>query len=194
MPMLTDTSQRILDAATRVFAREGVCGATTREIARLARVNEVTLFRHFKNKDERLLQGVLKSSGQYESVFESAPMETTEDLRRTAEAHVAMYMRRLSANEEFVRTFYGEWKRYPELCRCLFVESSKQVRQKFIHYLRTAQKKGVIRDDLDVTTAADELTGMLVIGILRRPFTDREYSNPRFSGTCLELFLRGIAS
>ncbi len=191
--MLTDTSQRILDAATRVFAREGVCGATTREIARLAGVNEVTLFRHFKNKAELLYQVVMRLSGQYESVFEGAPMETTEDLRRTVEAHVAMYMRRLTANEEFVRTFYGEWKRYPELCRCLFVESSRQVRQKFIHYLLAVQKKGLIRDDLDVTTAADALIGMLLVGVLRRPFTDPEYSNPRFSGTCLELFLRGIA-
>src|SRR5271156_6873201 len=181
----SQTRQKILKGALAAFSKKGIAGATTREIARLAKVNEVTLFRHFKNKDELLHQVVLKSSEQYESVFEGAPMETTEDLRRTVEAHVAIYMRRLSANEEFVRTFYGEWKRHPELCRCLFVEPSKQVRQKFIHYLRTAQKKGVIRDDLDVTTAADALIGMLVVGILRRPFTDREYSNPRFSGTCL---------
>jgi AcrR family transcriptional regulator len=43
------TEEKILLAATRVFARQGVSGATTREIARRARVNEVTLFRHFKN-------------------------------------------------------------------------------------------------------------------------------------------------
>src|SRR5271156_5055323 len=102
------TSNRIIDAATRAFAREGISGATTREIARLAKVNEVTLFRHFKNKDELLHQVVMRSSEQNESVFEGAPVETTEDLRRTVEAHVAMYMRRLSVNEEFVRTFYGE--------------------------------------------------------------------------------------
>ena len=38
------TRQRLLDAAARVFARSGLEGATTREIAREAKVNEVTLF------------------------------------------------------------------------------------------------------------------------------------------------------
>ncbi len=42
---MKETEQRILDAAMRVFGRDGVSGATTREIARVARVNEVTLFR-----------------------------------------------------------------------------------------------------------------------------------------------------
>jgi AcrR family transcriptional regulator len=193
MPSLTDTSQRILDAATSVFAREGIAGATTREIARLAKVNEVTLFRHFKSKQALLQQVVLKSSKDYESVFEDAPMETGDDVRRTIAAHVAVHLRKLQDNEEFVRTFYGEWKRHPDLCRRMLVESAKPVRRKFIEYLKAAQKKGLIWEDLDVTTAADALTGMLVAGILRRPFTDREYTNSRFSKTCQNLFFRGIA-
>ena len=193
MPTLTDTSQRILDAATSVFAREGIAGATTREIARLAKVNEVTLFRHFKSKQALLQQVVLKSSKDYESVFEDAPIETGDDVRRTIAAHVAVHLRKLQDNEEFVHTFYGEWKRHPDLCRRVLAESDKPVRRKFIEYLKAAQKKGLIWDELDVTTAADALTGMLVAGILRRPFTDREYTNSRFSKTCQKLFFRGIA-
>src|SRR5258708_23956024 len=46
------TRRRILEAAERVFSREGFQGATTREIAREAQVNEVTLFRHFRTRDE----------------------------------------------------------------------------------------------------------------------------------------------
>jgi AcrR family transcriptional regulator len=187
------TSNRIIDAATHVFAREGIAGATTREIARLAKVNEVTLFRRFKSKQELLRQVVLKSSKDYESVFENAPLETIDDVRRTIEAHVAVHLRKLRASEEFVRTFYGEWKRHPDLCRRVLAESDKPVRRKFIEYLKAAQKKGLIWDELDVTTAADALTGMLVAGILRRPFTDREYTNSRFSKTCQNLFFRGIA-
>jgi AcrR family transcriptional regulator len=41
------TKKRILAAAELVFSRDGFQGATTREIARQAGVNEVTLFRHF---------------------------------------------------------------------------------------------------------------------------------------------------
>src|ERR1700726_1763101 len=53
------TRQRLLDAATETLNRVGIQGATTREIARRAGVNEVTLFRHFKSK-EQLLRAVLQ--------------------------------------------------------------------------------------------------------------------------------------
>ena len=190
---MTDTSQRILEAATRVFARDGVSGATTREIARLAKVNEVTIFRYFKNKDELLRQVVLQSCRRYEFAFTETPVKTAADLRRTVEAYTAVLMRKLRENEEFIRTFYGELKRHPKLCRRLFVESGKPVRQKFIDFLLDAQKKGLVRPELDPITTADALTGMLVAGILRRPLTDPEYSNERYCATCLDLFLRGIA-
>jgi AcrR family transcriptional regulator len=36
------THARLIKAATEVFANEGLSGATTREIARVAKVNEVT--------------------------------------------------------------------------------------------------------------------------------------------------------
>ena len=45
-----DTRERILDAALTVFAEKGYAGATTREMARRAGVNEVTLFRRFGTK------------------------------------------------------------------------------------------------------------------------------------------------
>src|SRR5271157_3300423 len=41
----------ILDAALVVFQKEGFAGATTRKIAEQAGVNEVTLFRKFKTKE-----------------------------------------------------------------------------------------------------------------------------------------------
>src|SRR5262249_1427962 len=53
-----ETRRRILEAAARVFARDGFRGATTREIAREAQVNEVTLFRHYRSRND-LLRAVL---------------------------------------------------------------------------------------------------------------------------------------
>jgi AcrR family transcriptional regulator len=189
---MKDTGQRILEAATRVFARDGVSGATTREIARLAKVNEVTLFRNFRNKNELLRQVILQKSKRYEHVFTEAPFETPDDLRRTVETFASLHVKSLHENEDFVRTFFGELNRHLKLCRQLFVESNQGVRQKLIAYLAAAQKQGLVRRDLDVVTATDALTGMLIAGILRRPLTDPVYPNARFSKTCVELFLKGI--
>jgi AcrR family transcriptional regulator len=55
---MNETEQKIFDAAIKVFASEGFGGATTRKIAELAGVNEVTLFRKFQSK-ENILRTVL---------------------------------------------------------------------------------------------------------------------------------------
>ena len=48
----TVTEARIVEAAVQLFANNGFKGASTRDIARLARVNEVTLFRYFPHKND----------------------------------------------------------------------------------------------------------------------------------------------
>jgi AcrR family transcriptional regulator len=189
---MKETSQRILDAAIRVFGRDGVSGATTREIARVANVNEVTLFRYFKNKNELLRQVIVQSSKRYEYVFADASFATPADLRRTVKTYAQTYAVKLRDNEDFVRTFFGELNRHLKLCRRLFVESAKPARQKFIAYLSAAQKAGLVRSNLDITTTADALTGMLLAGAIRRPLTESAYSNVRYVETCVDVFLQGI--
>jgi AcrR family transcriptional regulator len=44
--------ERIVEAAVHLFAHRGFSGTSTREIARLADVNEASLFRHFASKQE----------------------------------------------------------------------------------------------------------------------------------------------
>jgi|SRR5579863_3451077 AcrR family transcriptional regulator len=46
------TQDRILDAAVQLFSRQGFAGSSTHEIARLAGVSEVTVFRHFPRKKD----------------------------------------------------------------------------------------------------------------------------------------------
>ncbi len=50
-----ETRERILVAAREVIGRKGKRGATTREIADVAGVNEATLFRHFGTKEALLV-------------------------------------------------------------------------------------------------------------------------------------------
>jgi AcrR family transcriptional regulator len=47
-----DTESAILEAAMMLFAEKGFSATTTRQIAQRAGVNEVTLFRHFRSKQE----------------------------------------------------------------------------------------------------------------------------------------------
>jgi AcrR family transcriptional regulator len=47
-----NTRKRLLDAAVEVFSEQGYSGASTREIARRAKINPVTLFRLFGGKQQ----------------------------------------------------------------------------------------------------------------------------------------------
>ena len=189
---MKETRQRILDAAIRVFSRDGVTGATTREIARVARVNEVTLFRYFRNKNELLRQMVLQSCKRYEQVFAEASLDSLADVQRTVRTYAEASAAKLRDNEDLVRTFMGELKRHLKLCRRLFVESAKPTRMKFIAYLEAAQTAGLVRKDIDAAAATDALSGMLMSGALRRPLTESMYSGKHYVDTCIDLFLKGI--
>jgi AcrR family transcriptional regulator len=61
-----ETRERIMSAAREVMARKGKRGATTREIADVAGVNEATLFRHFGNKDALIVATAQRFCGVVE--------------------------------------------------------------------------------------------------------------------------------
>jgi AcrR family transcriptional regulator len=53
MPAKSSTQkEKIVAAASQLFARQGYHGTSTREIARLADVSENTIFRHFERKED----------------------------------------------------------------------------------------------------------------------------------------------
>jgi hypothetical protein len=135
---------------------------------------------------------MMQSSQRFEQVFSEAPLKTSADVRRTVENYASVYVAKLTENEEFVRTFLGELNRHLKLCRGLFVEAGKPVRHKFIAYLRAAKRNGLIRADVDPTTAADALSGMLLGGVMRRPLTCAEYNTGSYVKTCVKIYLKGL--
>jgi AcrR family transcriptional regulator len=51
-PKSTVRMEKVVQAASGLFARQGYCGTSTREIAHSAGVSENTLFRNFENKED----------------------------------------------------------------------------------------------------------------------------------------------
>lgn len=60
-PRASEVHGRIVHAAVALFSRQGYHGTSTREIARLADVSEVTVFRYFEHKDD-IFWSALQSS------------------------------------------------------------------------------------------------------------------------------------
>ncbi|NMG18371.1 TetR/AcrR family transcriptional regulator [Brasilonema bromeliae] len=189
------TRTRIIQAAMQVFAQQGLHGATTREIARVAGVNEVTLFRHFASK-EQLLGAVIENALALQTETLSQPEEWTNDLWTDLRHFAQLYNTMLEATEDLIRTFIGEAKRHPEAARRVMQEATKPVKEKLIAYLQNGQEKGTVRTDVNPAVAIDMFTGMLLAGMLRRnaPSTSLSYTKQDYLESCVDIFVRGIST
>lgn len=187
------TRERLLEAAARIFARDGLDGATTREIARAAGVNEVTLFRHFRSKD-RLLQAVVQRN--FGSTAAPPPLPATgNDLRADLAAHARAYEQRLQENLPLIRAMLGGIHRHGEQERQVYLAIFAPLRAALIARLEAAQEGGRLQPAADAGMLADLFSGMIFTGVLRRasPIARRDYRATAYLETAVELIVRGAA-
>lgn len=191
----TLTRTRLIAAAWQIFASLGVQGATTREIARVAGVNEVTLFRHFASK-EQLLGAVIENASAIQIEALAHPEAWTQDLKIDLIRYAQLYNTMLEAHEDLIRTFIGEAKRHPEAARQVIQEAAKPLGEKLVAYLESSQRRGTVRADLEPFPAVDMFTGMLLAGMLCRSakFNQGSYTCEDYIETCVDIFVRGIST
>ncbi len=192
VPRSVQTRARLLKAATEVFANAGVTGATTREIARVAGVNEVALFRHFQSQ-EQLLAAVVQQVMALQAEALAHQDEWTQNLYIDLTHYAWLFNSMLEEYEDLIRTFIGEAKRHPEAARHVILEAAQPLREKLITYLRSHQEGSTVRPDLDPKLSVDMFKGMLLSGMLRRSSAVLlGYSCDRYMETCVDLFVRGV--
>lgn len=105
VPLAGEARSRLLDAAARVFAEHGAAGATTKRIAEVAGVNEVTLFRIFGSKDA-LLDAALHACAEEAAPtrLPTWPVDPQQELAEWCDAEI----HRLSRASKFWRQCLAE--------------------------------------------------------------------------------------
>jgi AcrR family transcriptional regulator len=186
------TRQRILEAAERVFSRDGFQGATTREIAREAGVNEVTLFRHFRSRDDLLRETLLCRTIAPEDLV-TPTSEWERDLPSQLEKYVRKYYSMLLEREALVRAVVGEGRILPPAVREVLVGKMAPVRAALIERLEAAQKAGYVKGDVDLGCAVDILRDTVHTGMLRHTmYGTGGYSVDTYLRTVVAIFIQGI--
>src|ERR1700730_15791218 len=186
------TRERLLDAAAETFARDGIRGATTREIARKADVNEVTLFRHFKSK-EQLLRAVLQRGLVSEVAMMDQHSSWKENLRESMEKYARHYYSHLEKKKGIARAFLAEAQVLPKSMQTMIADVIRPVRERLILILTDAQRAGVVRNDVNVECALDAFKNTLYAGMLRQgAYFTRNYTTETYISTVVDIFVRGI--
>jgi len=161
-PTTSEVPGRIARAAVALFSRQGYHGTSTREIARLADVSEVTVFRYFDHKEDIFLSALQTS---FSSVKPRLDLFERSSERYTPEAMLAQILRLLADMATFS----------PELMRLVgvaFLELHGKAEDvcyghlaplftSIANYLTTNMEQGKLRTlNPAIVTAAMALTAM----------------------------------
>ena len=119
------TRDRILDAALQTFANQGFKGATTKEMARRAKVNEVTIFRLFKSK-KALFAAVVTERSPVIPIVQSVSMEPRTSLEEMLRGNVRTVLSTLRKNKDLYMVMVGDAWRQPKLRSVAYEASVKR--------------------------------------------------------------------
>lgn len=139
---MDETSQKIIDAAMALVRDKGYVATTTKEIAKVAGVNECTLFRKFESKKDIVLQGANQVGWRADikpEIFENVTWELGTDL----EMFLRAYIDRMTP--DFVNLSIG--LRAPQLyeeTKHLIMKVPQAFLETFTDYLEQMGEKGKI--------------------------------------------------
>lgn len=189
------TSEKLLDAAVLVFSRSGIGKATTREIAKEAGVNEVTLFRNFQNK-QGLLSAVLERAFLPSAENRGLPPLTVgtgatleELLMEFAAADFARKQRNISLMRVLLGEVHALGDQETEVLRRIFKPWKEELAARLVE----AKELGKVRPDVDPAIIVDQLVAMLFVGALRA--TTKQcpaYNADTYLNACVETVVRAI--
>ena len=153
-----DRRRELLDAAVRVFARNGFHASRVGEIAEEAGVAHGLLYHYFRSKDEVL-----------ETIFRETWSGLVDETRRI-EASGATLREQL---RRFARIYLGSWLVTPEVIRVLVREVARspevgnrvdEIRELFVtleRMIEAAKARGEVRAECDAQFAAWVVYGAL---------------------------------
>lgn len=102
--------ERILDAALDAFAERGFSGTSTKEIAKRAKVNEVTIFRQFRSK-RALFAAVISERSPVLGIAGKVSFDLGSPVEELLANNIRTVLRMLRANRQLYFVILGDaWR------------------------------------------------------------------------------------
>jgi TetR/AcrR family fatty acid metabolism transcriptional regulator len=182
---------RILEAAVKVFARQGFRQSTVAQIAKEAGVADGTIYLYFKNKDDILVHFF---SFKAKQVFD----RFREEVARGADS--------LEKLRNLIRVHLGEFQRDPDMAVVYQIEThqsrrlaEEQIREMGKMYrdiisdiVEEGQQEGLIRRDLYLSLVKRFILGAVEETIGTWLHSGRSYDLVSMADPLVDLFIKGI--
>jgi TetR/AcrR family transcriptional regulator, fatty acid metabolism regulator protein len=182
---------RILEAAVKVFARQGFRQSTVAQIAKEAGVADGTIYLYFKNKDDILIHFF---SFKAKQVFD----RFREEVARGADS--------LEKLRNLIRVHLGEFQRDPDMAVVYQIEThqsrrlaEEQIREMGKMYrdiisdiVEEGQQEGLMRRDLYLSLVKRFILGAVEETIGTWLHSGRSYDLVSMADPLVDLFIKGI--
>lgn len=166
-----DSRAAILKAARTVFARRGFEGASTREVADVARVNNAMIYYHFKDKVE-LYRAVLGDSfATFGRIWEHKIFSSSATTRAKIKIYIEEFIRFQQGNEELRRIMSMEFAACSKNTKWLADNYFVSSYEKLASLLKEGMKRGELRK-IDPALAIPSLVGMIIHSFIMRPIAE----------------------
>lgn len=142
---------KILNAARKVFSKDGYNGATTIKIAKEANVNEITIFRKFKSK-ENLLKAVIEKN-------QAETLETLDHIlcrEKSVDVEICIKSLGITLKQffddrmDFILMMVAEGRKRPEIKRLFTLFRSKLFEHLKEYFINQIEQDNIRKVDPDV--------------------------------------------
>jgi TetR/AcrR family fatty acid metabolism transcriptional regulator len=182
---------RILEAAVKVFARQGFRQCTVAQIAKEAGVADGTIYLYFKNKDDILVHFFSFKAKQVFDRFREEVARGTDSLEKL---------------RNLIRVHLGEFQRDPDMAVVYQIEThqsrrfaEEQIREMGKMYrdiisdiVEEGQQEGLIRRDLYLSLVKRFILGAVEETIGTWLYSGRSYDLVSMADPLVDLFIKGI--
>lgn len=194
-----DTRAVILAAARRVFAGKGLDGASVREVAKTANVNNAMIYYYFKDKEDLYRSVLTDSFSALIAVWNDGIFKSPAPVRQKLRIYIEGFIRFHQANEDLRRIIAMEFAssggNITWLCENFFADNFSRLTRIFREGIRNGEIHKV-----DPSLAAASLIGVIVHNFIMQPFAEHVQGKrmnlppKKFGAFVTDLFFNGLGS
>jgi TetR/AcrR family transcriptional regulator, fatty acid metabolism regulator protein len=187
----TDKYQQILDAAVKVFARQGFHQSTVAQIAKAAGVADGTIYLYFKSKDDILFQFYEYKARQ---VFERFRRTVDEATHAVDKLHnlVCTHLSEFQKDIDMAIVYQAETHQHRRAAQEAIKEMSKMYRDIVTEIVELGQREGKLRRNLTIGLVMRLINGTVNEVINAWIHAGGEYDLVSMADPLVELFMGGI--
>ncbi len=190
-PSHTNKREKILDAATRVFAERGFFGAQVADIAKRAGIAAGTVYLYFRGKDDVLLSVFDRTMQDAIREGRAALIgvdDPAERLRRIARVH----LERLGRDRDLAVVFQVELRQSTKFMTRLSTTQLRDYLGLIRDTIAEGQARGTFRRRVPATLGAKIFFGALDEMATNWILSDRRYALVDDADAVVDVFLHGV--